>query len=276
MLNKASERLELLTYLKKDDSKVTVIGKLDKKIFSCYMSAIRVERCDKEIKALYKKRELINQRIEELKDSIIRYEQKEEELNHKILYIFYYKKYKESHRSGFDEIGVLERRRNLLIDEVLLKLVNCGVYNFFAAPIIREIAAETEGVEALDFKGYAKLIEKESSSFFDLFGTIINSINELDNIVTLKSQKDSEIPWQIEDEDECKAAKEELAAVKKKIISFRNELAEKESKLRTIDRDIERINEEKEELENSLEDIEKLLLYKAYAEKLYEDFLADN
>ncbi len=140
----------LLGHLKKSNSTATVIGRLDKKIFSNSMSNMRVENYEKDIQKLSEQRGRLEQRVEEINNLIERYERKDEELLSIILSESHNMELKERYKRLGREIESYEKRRQDIINRNLLLMVDRDAYNFLTAPLAKVVIPELSGIEAYD------------------------------------------------------------------------------------------------------------------------------
>lgn len=316
----------LLGHLWKENSSATVIGRLEKKIYSDSMSNIKVERYEKEIEELINQRGKLEKRLEEIKRVISRYENKEEELRDIIMSESRNMELKDRYSKLLREIDSCEKSRQQVINKTLLPLVDRDVYNFIVAPLAMEVIPELSGIEAYDksipkltrativhllnrreclcgckldagtesfdkvnellnyvppksismqandLKSYARSVERGSSSFFASFSAAIGSIRKFDDMIESKSQEATEIFEQISDTNKGEVAKKTLDDVKRNLKICSKELFEVEDKFNSIDKEINKKKNEISELVVVTENTKKNMLYKAYADKVYEDF----
>lgn len=314
----------LLEHLKKENSSATVIGRLEKKIFSDSMSDMKVMRCEKEIEALRCERAKLEKRAEELKRAIEQCEKRDDELRNIIMSESRNMELKDRYNKLLCEIKSYETRRQTVINKNLFPLADRDAYNFITTPLAAALLSEISGIEAYDksipklsrativhlldrreclcgckldvgteffdrvnellnyvppksismqvsdIKTYTKAMEKGGSTFFESFNSVISTIRELDDMIDSKSQEASEIFEQISDTNRGEIAKRNLEDVKRNLKICGKELYETEAKHNSINREIDKKRKDIDELIIVTENTRKVMLYKAYADKLYE------
>lgn len=138
--------------------------------------------------------------------------------------------------------------------------------------LLNYVPPKSISMQANDLKSYAKSVERGSNSFFDSFSAAIGNIRKFDDMIESKSQEASEIFEKISDTNKGEVAKRNLDDVKRNKTICNKELYEAEDKFNSIDKEINKKKNEISELVVVTENTKKVMLYKAYADKVYEDF----
>ena len=140
--------------------------------------------------------------------------------------------------------------------------------------LINYVPPKSISMQTEEFKKTAKRIKDVSFEFFEALTARMQTVRKYEEDIDIKQQEASELLDCISDTTKGEIARKELNDVKRNLGMLRREYAENEVKADSLRRDIERKETEKEKLVIITDNTKRLMLYRGYAERIYNDLSA--
>lgn len=239
-----SPLLNALNHLYRKNSTSTVLGKIEKKIFSNSMNNALAERYSCEIRELDRQLKRLDAKKEKICDNIRKAEEREEELNNIIASVYHSSELISRYNVLMKEAAELKKEAGLLTDKILvpMSLYNNGSYDDM-------------------------LYDSDS------LNVIRSTVSSLNNMAGYRLQEMEKLQKLISAGDNIENVKDDIYNVRNKLAAYRKEIAETETDSDNIVKEISRLSSEKKKHKSLTDNANKYILYRAYAKKIYDELL---
>lgn len=237
-----SPLLNALNHMYRTNSSSTVLGKIEKKIFSNSMNSALAERYSCEMRELDRQLKRLDAKKEKLCDNIRKAEEREEELNNVIASVYHSSELISRYNVLMKEAAELKKEAGLLTDKILvpMSLYNNGSYD---------------------------------DMFYDSLNVIRSTVSSLNNMAGYRLQEIEKLQKLISAGENIENVKDDIYNIRNKLTAYRKEIAEAETDSDNIVKEISRLSSEKKKHKSLTDNANKYILYRAYAKKIYDELL---